>query len=346
MGTLTKNMARLLVLCLAWTTCACAANHYQPAPTIPTDDPEFTPPEKIVMPGLKSDPPQPLKLMPGDIVTLTTVSAETQIYPGLIVDATGNLHVPLAGDVQVGRETLGVAEKAIEKKLRRYDRFVRANLIISEPLGHSAAVLGAVVVRGRFPVPPGTRLADLIALAGGPLTSNPQAQEQFVIADLEGARLIREGNPLPVSIPLAIQGDLHHNIRVVAGDQLYVPFGANRMIMVIGNVSSPQPLAYREGMRLSEAISRAGGIAPQRGDRNDIRIVRGPLTEPQVYVASVKDLVNGNATDVELAPGDIIYVTEHWFAKTGDLLNAIAPLISVLNAAAVIAITDALLNRD
>ena len=298
------------------------------------------------MPGLKSDPPQPLKLLPGDIVTLTTVSAETQIYEGLIVDATGNLHVPLAGDVLVGGETLGVAEKAIEKKLRRYDRFVRANLIISDAAGHNAAVLGAVVLRGRFRVPPGTRLADLIALAGGPLTSNPQAQEQFVIADLEGARLIREGSPVPVSIPLAIQGDVHHNVRVVAGDQLYVPFGANRMIMVIGNVSSPQPLAYREGMRLSEAIARAGGIAPQRGDRNDVRIVRGPLTEPQVYVASVKDLVNGNATDVELAPGDIIYVTEHWFAKTGDLLNAIAPLISVLNAAAVIAITDALLNRN
>ncbi len=291
------------------------------------------------MPGLETDPPEALKLMPGDIVELTTVSAQTNTYPGLIVDALGHLHVPLAGDVVVGGKTLSQAEKAIEAGLRRYDRFVRANLIITQPDGHTASVLGAVRTPGRVNVPPGMRVADLLAAAGGPMTAETQ-QAQNLLGNLDLARLVRNGETVPVSVALAVKGDPKHNVRVRSGDQLYVPPGTETLIMVIGEVGQPQPIAYRQGIRLTEALARAGGIT-QRGDRNDVRIVRGPLREPRMYTASVKDLVNGKATDVQLAPGDIVYVTRTWVASTADVLNALSPLISLANSAAIIAVAEA-----
>ncbi|MDH3729476.1 MAG: polysaccharide biosynthesis/export family protein, partial [Myxococcales bacterium] len=146
------------------------------------------------MPGLETDPPEALKLMPGDIVQLTTVSALTSEYPGLIVDALGHLHVPLAGDVPVGGKTLTEAEKAIENGLRRYDRFARANLIITRPDGHVASVLGAVGAPGRIPVPPGMRLADLFAAAsGGARMGSASEQAQNMLPNLDLARLVRDG---------------------------------------------------------------------------------------------------------------------------------------------------------
>lgn len=287
------------------------------------------------MPGVEDDPPEPLRLMPGDLVQLTTVSAQTNEYPGLIVDAMGNVHVPLAGDVEVGGKTLTEGERAIEVAMRRYDRFVRANLIITEPQGHTASVLGAVTAPGRLPVPPGTRVSDLLAAAGGPVTVDGEAQT--VLGNLEFARLMRGGETVPIDVQLAVKGDPKHNIRVRPGDQLYVPPGTDKLIMVIGEVNEPQPIAYRTGMRLTEALARTGGLT-DRGDRNDIRIVRGPLRAPRMYTATIKALVNGAATDVVLAPGDIVYVTKAWYASTADVLNAISPIISIGNAAAFIGV--------
>jgi polysaccharide export outer membrane protein len=319
---------------------ACARNRYTQAPTTPGDDPSFSAPERIVPRGVESDPPEALTLLPGDVIQLTTVSAKTQVLDGLIVDAMGQLHVPLAGDIQVGGKTLSQAEKAVESGLRRYDRFVRANLIITTLGGHTASVVGAVATPGRFEARPGMRLADLLALSGGASIASVH-QVPTLTGSLELARLVRDGETVPVSLLLARQGDPKHNVRIHPGDQLYIPPVTDRMIMVLGEVGIPQPMAYRTGIRLSEVLARAGGIVSERGDRKDIRIIRGSLREPQVYTTNLKALMGGKATDVELAPGDIVYVTKAWYASTSDVLNALSPILSLANSVAILALAGA-----
>jgi polysaccharide export outer membrane protein len=268
------------------------------------------------------------------------VSAKTQVYEGLIVDALGQLHVPLAGDIQVGGKTLSQAEKAVERGLQRYDRFVRANLVISELNGHMAVVVGLAEAPGRFEVTPGMRLADLLAESGGPRVG--QSNEiPTVLGNLELARLVRDDETLPVSVPLARKGDPKHNVRVRPGDQLYIPPITEQLVMVLGEVNGATPLAYRRGMRLTEALALAGGINNSRGDRKDIRIIRGPLTEPRVYTTNLKALSAGKSTDVELIPGDIVYVSKAWYASTSDVLNALAPILSTANAFAIFALAGA-----
>jgi polysaccharide export outer membrane protein len=320
---------------------ACARNRYNQAPTVPSDDPAFSAPEAVILRGLESDPPEALKLLPGDVVRLTTVSATTQVFEGLIVDAMGQLHVPLAGDIQVGGKTLSQAEKALESGLRRYDRFVRANLIISSLDGHTAAVVGAAQTPGRFEARPGMRLADLLALAGGPLLAESH-RVPTLLGSLELARLVRDGETVPVSLDLARQGDPRHNIRVRPGDQLYIPPVTDQLIMVLGEVATPQPMPYRQGLRLTEVLAVAGGIVTNRGDRKDIRIVRGSLREPRVYTTNLKALMGGKATDVELAPGDIVYVTKAWYASTADVLNALSPILSLANSVAILGVAGAI----
>jgi polysaccharide export outer membrane protein len=320
---------------------ACARNHYPQTPTRLLDDPLFSDPQDVMAPGVEFDPPEPLQLFPGDVIQLTTVSAKTEKFPGLIVDATGQLHVPLAGDIQVGGMTLSEAEHAVEKGLRQYDRFVRANLIITKFDGHSAVVVGAVQKPGRVPVTPGLRLADLVGQVGGALMAQSRLTPTL-LGDMELARLVRDGKTVPVNVPLATQGDPKHNIRIRSGDQLYVPPVTGRLIMVLGEVNQQQPIPYREGIRLSEALARAGGLVMQRADRHDIRIIRGPLTEPRVFTTNLKALTSGEAPDVELAPGDIVFVTKAWYAATTDVLNALAPVLSLANSFAILAVAGAI----
>jgi polysaccharide biosynthesis/export protein len=130
-----------------------------------------------------------------------------------------------------------------------------------------------------------------------------------------------------VNLPLATQGDPKHNVRVRSGDQLYVPPVTGRLIMVLGEVNTQQAMVYRKGIRLTEALAHAGGLVMSRADRHDIRIIRGPLTEPRVYTTNLKSL------------------TKAWFASTADVLNGLSQVLALANSFAILAVAGAIGNR-
>jgi polysaccharide export outer membrane protein len=63
--------------------------HLPAAPTTPTDDADFSPPQLVDQPGLDDDPPTGLMLQPGDVVAIRTFSGTNQEYTGLVVDDRG-----------------------------------------------------------------------------------------------------------------------------------------------------------------------------------------------------------------------------------------------------------------
>ena len=93
-------------------------------------DRDFEPPVQVIPDGVDDDPAIEFRLSPADVVTLRTMSAENREYSGLIVDERGLLHVPLAGDVDVGGCSLADAEQRIEGALREFDRVVRVSVVL------------------------------------------------------------------------------------------------------------------------------------------------------------------------------------------------------------------------
>lgn len=312
-----------------------ACGQRYPAPLRPADDAAFSPPVSVELAGISNDAPFPMQLMPGDVVGMSTISAETTEYEGLIVDSMGLLHVPLAGDIEVGGLSLTEAEGRIEQALRRFDRIIRVNLSMSEPNGHRATVLGAVTEPGVVSLTPGMRLADLIGQVGGVLREVQNA-ESVTMADLAGARLVRNGEALPVSLTLAIEGNPRHNVFIHPGDHLYVPPREEERIRVLGEVGAPLVVNYRSGIRLSDALAMAGGLT-ESGDPRDVRVIRGPLDRPRVFEANIIALARGRggSHDVELAPGDIVFVTPHGLASLGRTLNALGPILSAATSAGI-----------
>jgi polysaccharide export outer membrane protein len=92
------------------------------------------------------------------------------------------------------------------------------------------------------------------------------------------------------------------------------PVSAFSQVKVIGQVTNPQSLPYREGMRVLDAILAAGGLTEYAaGNRGKIvRKVDGKDTEIKV---KVEDLVNKGAMkhNLELKPGDVIVVPQSFF---------------------------------
>jgi polysaccharide biosynthesis/export protein len=320
-------MTRRTPLWFALAISTLSACGYQVPPISPRDDTSFSRSQPIEPPGVDQDPPEPLKVMVGDTLRVVLQTVETQTLEGLVVDETGKVRVPLAGDVSVAGLTLTDASARIQAALRQFDRVITADVYIAEPNGHLATVLGAVRTPGRIEITPGTRLGDLVAQAGGLLTTETDAGDAIILADVGGARLVRANQAAPVSLWRAMEGDPRHNIRIRAGDHLYIPPLRGQRVIVLGQVGAPAVFVHYEGMRLTEALARAGGVTID-GDQGDIRIVRGDLRAPMVYESDLEDIADGDESDVYLAAGDIVYVTRHWLASVGELLDRLSPLLS------------------
>lgn len=321
-------MVTALVIASASATFAAGCGAAFPlVPATPGEEEGFEAVGDSTPPGMDPHPARPMALFAGDVVTLRLESLETREVEGLSVDERGMLHVPLAGDVEVAGLGLVEAEERIEQALQRYDRSVRATVILSDPQGHRATVIGAVGEQGRIAVVPGMRVADLLAAAGGPALSDEDGVSSFV-ADLFLARLVRGGEALPISVALAVTGDPRHNVPVQPGDHLYVPPQLAHAVSVLGEVRTARLFSYRPGMRLTQALALAGGLT-RDANGGDIRIVRGVSTSPRIYRAAVNHVVDGHVPDPVLAPGDIVYVGSSALADFRDVMNAISPLISM-----------------
>ncbi|MBX3272399.1 MAG: SLBB domain-containing protein [Sandaracinaceae bacterium] len=281
--------------------------------------------------GLDADPPQPLTLYPGDRVTLRLESVEVSYVEGLSVDERGMLHVPLVGDVEVLGVPLTQAEARIEEGMRPFNRTVRVTVIVTEPVGQQATVLGAVGAQGRVQITPGMRVADLLAAAGGP----SRGEDGTFLSDLDLARLVRGGSGVPISVRIALTGDPRHNIRIRPGDHLYVPPQRTGLISVLGQVASARVLHFQEGIRLSQALAMAGGTT-RDANNGDILIMRGPSDRPAVYRAALDHIVAGEHPDPVLAPGDIVYVGSSALADFRDGMNAMSGLFGLAAAASIL----------
>jgi polysaccharide biosynthesis/export protein len=313
-----------------------ACSSFPKVPAYPEEDPGFAEPRRVTRPGLKDDPPLPLTLLPGDVIRLETVSTTSEVREGIVVDATGCVHVPLAGDIEVKGLGLTIAETEIQKALQRFDRAVHVNLQLTQAAGHRVTVVGAVRTPGRVDLVPGVRLADVIASAGGPLTADVGGQT-VVVADLDGGVLMRDGKRVPINLVKALEGKPMHNIYAHPGDHIYLPSVRGGTVSVLGQVGHPVIFPYRKDIRLTEALTLGGGITVG-GDKTDIRIVRGPLSAPQVYQASLRDIVDGKIHDAALYPGDIVYVTDHAWEDISEVVGPFTGLVGLGISAATLAI--------
>jgi polysaccharide biosynthesis/export protein len=86
----------------------------------------------------------------------------------------------------------------------------------------------------------------------------------------------------------------------------------SKRISVLGAVAKPGTLSIVAGMTIVQAVSQAGGFTPLASKDETVvtRRVKGKL---QRYRITMTEITRGNAEDIKVSPGDIIFVPERVF---------------------------------
>ena len=85
-------------------------------------------------------------------------------------------------------------------------------------------------------------------------------------------------------------------------------------VKVIGQVTNPQAMPYREGMTIMDAVLAVGGLGPYAAG-NRTKLVRAEGTGPREIKVKLSDLINKGdlSQNLALRPGDVIVVPESRF---------------------------------
>lgn len=255
-----------------------------------------------------------------------TSPSQDAISGQVSVDKFGNISAPFAGTLKAAGKTTSELEadlaKEYVKRLRLKEPIVSVTILKFRRI--LASVTGAVNRPSQFEIRPGDRVLDLLSQSGGYVRD---------VSDLRHATLLKSGTKERIPIDLyamLVRADASQNYLIEDGDVLNVPEDTQNRIMVMGMVNRPGTYAYKEPMRISDAIALAGDGIRYRTKFSGLFVLRQKPGLPgqfyRVNVDFVRYVKSGDFTqNIELQPGDFIYVPE---VNTPDV-NQISSLANV-----------------
>ena len=242
------------------------------------------------------------------------------------LDGAGEIQVPMLARVMAA----GLSLTELQDKLKQgYDEhFLNPWVVVQlhEPLSRPLYLLGEFNQPGIVHMTGSTNIIQALG-AGHGLSAN---------AYTRGARLIREDHIVAVDIHELLNGGrMDQNVWLQPNDTLFVPNQADLRIFVLGAVVEPgaQPFS-NASLTLGEAITRSGG--PRRGEAQmeQVRVIRAnsPVSG-ELFVVDFTRVLTGEAMDMSLQPGDIVYMPVNGMGGWNDVIKAISPTIITLGRA-------------
>lgn len=256
----------------------------------------------------------------------------------LVVRDDGRIYLSLLGEIQATGLTVSELRQRIAEESAPFvkDPFVLVTVkeynsqrvtIIGEIGGGSGSGGGRAVT---VPLQGPTRLVNLLAatiLTTGERTGNVSASPR-VDADISNIIVTRKnGERYRVNLNTYLFGfDSSSNIEIIDGDLIFIPHQDGNRIFVLGEVNSPGVVSIGLGLTATEAIARSGGFT-NIARRNDVRLVRGGLQDPNVITVSVWDVAKKGrrSQDVPLRNGDILFIPRSPLGSVNILLSQILP---------------------
>jgi polysaccharide export outer membrane protein len=243
---------------------------------------------------------------------------------GSRVDGKGMIHLPLVGSVELAGLTIGEAQERLQG---RYARFLHTPWVVVEIAEYRSQplyLLGQFKTAGAFYLERPMTLLQGLALGGG-LTD---------AANLNSARLLRDGRTLPVDIRELLEGgDIRRDIWLKPGDTIFVPDDRNQNVFVFGAVTRPGPVSMPNGrLSLPQAMA-AAGLGEIRGNLEYVRIIRSlSVTRGELLVVDVKETLKGERLPFPLEEGDIVYVPRSAVGNWNEALKELLPTLQAFSA--------------
>lgn len=256
----------------------------------------------------------------GDIVDVDVVGSFENDWRGGItpegfLDGLDQLSTRIYALCRSESELESLIAKEFSATLRNPTVQVR---IVDRSARPSAVLEGAVKLPHRFQIRRPVRLNELIIIAGG-LTDTAGGDIRVFRSPNAGCKSVNRtesDGTIPVSqgerpevrnftIADLLKGSRAANPYIMPGD--IVSIMDSPPVYLIGGVSNPGRIAYRQGLTVSRAIATAGGVA-KVGDEENTTIFRREKGQSKVIEVSLSAIGSKTIEDPVLSPYDIVEV--------------------------------------
>jgi len=265
-------------------------------------------------------------LGPDDLIILQGPEMDEIVNRPYRIDSDGYISLPLLGRVKAGGMTVGEFETELNRAASKYVRDPQLVASVAEFHSQPISVVGAVTQPGAQQLQGKKTLMQVISMVGG---FRPDAGNSLSIA-----RELRWGPlPLPnattdasgkysvaeISIPeLLKEKDPRFNILIMPNDVITVP--VSETVYVVGDVHKAGGflLGEHKNMTVLQAVALAEGIDGTSDAKHSRIIHHDPDgTEHSEKQIDVKRIMRGEAADVPLSGGDILFVPGSLSRKAG-----------------------------
>jgi len=203
----------------------------------------------------------------------------------------------------------------------------KVNVFVEEYRGRTITVLGSVSKPAVYPLQKRTNILEALSMAGGAL---PNAGSTVTIIRGEASAEATNsavGSVASVNMSRLAKGeDLSANVEVRNGDVISV--SAAQVVYVVGAVTKPGGFVMsnpESGISVVQAVAMAEGFKSVAASDRGL-IIRQSTSEQgrREISVNIAQMMNGRATDMQLAPNDILYIPESGGKKTLKVMGDVA----------------------
>jgi len=262
----------------------------------------------------------------GDVLMIS-VWGEKDLSLTVKVRPDGKITIPALGEIKAVDMTPKALQAELTDKMRGIVKNPAVTVIVSEVTNNKVYVFGGGVSSGVYSLTQRTTLLQLLCQIGqqkpalgttATAGARAGAQADAQIADLRNAYVIRNTKTIKKDFyELFINGKMSDDLVIEPNDAIFIPAFRDRNVYVMGAVTTPKSIAYRDGLTVVEALLEAGGFTKFAKQNNTV-IYRKDDKDAKKDIAlpvRVKDLINDGDLhqNIRLLPGDYVVVHESLF---------------------------------
>src|SRR5512135_234823 len=237
----------------------------------------------------------------GDTLQISVWGVERLNFP-VKVRPDGMITIPgLPGDVAASGLRPRELQNDLTERLKELVKNPIVTVTVTEITNSKAYIFGTGVKSGVYELTRKTTLLQILC-----------SLNEVTNADLKRAYVQRKGKIIKRDFhKLFMEGDMGEDIEIESGDAIFIPSWRDNYVYVLGAVTTPMTILYRDGMTVMQAILAAGGFT-KFASLNDTIIDRKENGKEIMIPVKVKKLMNDAdlSQNIKLMPGDYIIVKE------------------------------------
>jgi protein involved in polysaccharide export with SLBB domain/capsular polysaccharide biosynthesis protein len=288
-------------------------------PTAPSTFSVVTPAQRVAW-------QQKLTLGPGDVLGFHIFGAPELSREEVPVGPDGRVSYLEAENILAAGLTVDELRDRLNEELGKFRRSPQAFVT---PLAYRSKkyyMMGTVVQKGVFLLDRPITIIEAVARSRG-FETGLSGGNMVETTDFSRCFITREGKHLPVDFEkLFLHGDLSQNVALEPNDYLYFPAAGSSAVYVLGEVRQPGAVPYNNQANVIAAIAARGGFT-ERAWRQRVLVVRGSQDHPETFRVNVDGAFTGEAGtfgNIELKPGDIVYIGNRPWVRAEELLDRAA----------------------